>query len=227
MSSIALNGNKKRVGLPSIYVFKDIGNKAIKVGFSIDYDSRKKRHNTSNPFLKLVALLPVTAQSVEFELHKILTPYRLPDCVEWYADSYKLRYTLHRFFADEGVLTKPNWDIFSKYPPDSKELDCFYVNLPDVYSRQLIIIAWLSGKSGSEQIADFLFGTIEESIGKYDYVLSGVARQMGITTDQLTSGILDGTIAPDTFTIAASMQAPEPSIAPSIAGSGAPDWDDY
>lgn len=74
--------SKKVVG--SIYVLKDAGNNALKVGFSTDVEKRIKNHKTSHPFLELVYTFPVLSICVEQSLHQLLRKHLIKGTVEWY-----------------------------------------------------------------------------------------------------------------------------------------------
>lgn len=88
---------------PSIYVLKDAKNEALKIGYSASVEKRLYQHKSSNPFLIPIAFFPVKSRSNELALHRLLSPYRIPDTTEWYIDSDQLRGTILDFFYDIGV----------------------------------------------------------------------------------------------------------------------------
>lgn len=194
MDSIAQEARIPKRAKPLIYVFKDVANKALKIGFSIDIDQRTKQHSTANPFLKLIAAIPVTEQSVEAKLHRALRPYRMPNTAEWYSDTHSLRDRLHQFFVDEGALTENNWDLICLYPPDSKENDFLYVDLPLFYTQQLKLTAWMTNRSMAEEMKKILTDGVERNLKDTNRMLADYARRMGISLQELEKGIFDGTI---------------------------------
>jgi predicted GIY-YIG superfamily endonuclease len=82
---IDYQSKNKEVGC--IYILKDSGNNALKIGFTTDLGAREKQHRTSNPFLTFVSSFPNMTQKTEKIIHDTLHKYRIKNTKEWYKNS--------------------------------------------------------------------------------------------------------------------------------------------
>jgi hypothetical protein len=70
-----------------VYILRDPGNQALKVGYSSDMHGRFKSHTSSNPFLKPVKVFYMAQPSrCERDCHANLERYRVPNTKEWFYD---------------------------------------------------------------------------------------------------------------------------------------------
>lgn len=84
-----------------IYVFKDNGNNAFKIGFTVDLQKRQKQHLTSNPFLELVAVYENCDLDLEGKIHNALDKYRIKGTTEWYKANKNITLILSEFFCKQ------------------------------------------------------------------------------------------------------------------------------
>lgn len=92
---------------PQIYLLRDVGNHALKIGYSTDVYQRIAQHKTSHPFLSLIAIFPAIEQRTEKQLHLYLNWYRLPGTTEWYSDEPAVRDRINEYFLKLGLIEKP------------------------------------------------------------------------------------------------------------------------
>lgn len=191
---------KSNKGNPHIYILRDAGNNALKIGYTLDLQQRLRAHSTSNPFLKLIVAFPVPGQYLETTLHKILRDFKIANTREWYQDSPELRDSLRAFFVTNGFNVNPDWDSVDISIPSSaigRQNICsaLAIKLTPYYLGLLGIEAWIGGRSTEKQATDDLIRKIEERQLFRIESLTYLAHKMEITYEQLWEGILNGTIA--------------------------------
>lgn len=183
---------------PHIYILKDIGNKALKIGYSLDCDRRFMTHNTANPFLKLIAIIPVKNQAVEQKLHKRMLSFRIPQTREWYVDTLFFRNLLDVFFVLENIVEDSIIDLTTKFLPDVSDSFNSYIpgKISEYYYQKLIVRSWLEEKPMAEIAGEILASGLDDSDHFCYSALARIAKTMGLSTEALKTGILNGTIAP-------------------------------
>jgi hypothetical protein len=189
-----------RTGNPQIYILKDSGNNALKIGFSIDFDKRLAHHSTANPFLKLVAIVPVQCQKFEYKLHKLIARFRIPNTAEWYSDSEALRNLLNTLFVSEGLLSEESIAISIKFLFDSNletQNSVHRLSLSSVTYFELSIEAWLENKSLSKTAKQAIVEYLEETSANRANKLKAIGKRVNLTGDELRTAILDGRITTD------------------------------
>jgi hypothetical protein len=186
------------IGKPHIYILKDVGNKALKIGFSIDCNKRFLNHSTANPFLKLIVVIPVENQAVERKLHKQMIAFRIPGTREWYSDSLFFRNILDVFFVLDNIVSDSIIELTTKFLPDADDAFDSYIpsKISDHYVESLIIQAWLEEKPMAEIAGNILAFGLEKSYKPCRASLAHIAKSLGLSVDKLKAGILNGTIAP-------------------------------
>lgn len=98
---------RKQATEGSIYVLKDAGNDALKVGFTSNLKSRIKAHKTSHPFLELIYCFGVNSIAAESALHKALKAYRVKGSTEWYWLKPKTLAIIEAFAAVQMEYLQP------------------------------------------------------------------------------------------------------------------------
>lgn len=87
-----------------IYILKDAGNNALKVGFSADIKKRLAQHKSSHPFLELVHSFGVQSIATEQALHQSLKQYKIKGASEWYKNSPKVMPLILAFSSANSEL---------------------------------------------------------------------------------------------------------------------------
>lgn len=93
---------------PTLYIYRDPGNKALKVGVTVDLSGRRKNSTAANPFLILTATFEIADVELERRLQRYLQPHAIANCVGWYPDTAQVREKINRFMLDNDVIDKPH-----------------------------------------------------------------------------------------------------------------------
>lgn len=101
--------NKTKV--PQIYILRDKGNQALKVGFSFNLQERVLKITGIHPFVVTIAVFDVTNITTEKRLHRELDAYRFGFATEWYPDVAEVRDRINKFMVNNGFADELNQSL--------------------------------------------------------------------------------------------------------------------
>lgn len=91
---------------PLLYIFQDVGNKAIKTGCTVDFSGIRKKAHIFNPNLKLVGLFKVSDSKADRKLNRLLHGYSALGAIGWYSDLPAVREILCKFLVEDNIISE-------------------------------------------------------------------------------------------------------------------------